>query len=70
MKRAIIVAALGIVCHFAAVAGATIYYLMIDAHEFPPIASNPVYWLLFGALMAIAGWRFVRPGLRRRSPTT
>jgi hypothetical protein len=66
MKRAIIVVAVAIACHFAAVAGATIYYLMLDAPEFPPIASNPVYWMLFGALLTAAGWRLTPLGFRRR----
>jgi hypothetical protein len=59
MRRALVFLALAIGCHFAAVALSMLFYLSIDAPDFPSPPDNPVYWVVFGTLM-IAGlhrWR-------------
>jgi hypothetical protein len=52
----LIILALVVSCLFVTVAFAMLYYLWVDAPDFPSIPDNLVYWTAFGILLAITGY--------------
>jgi hypothetical protein len=70
MKRALVLVALVLGCHFAAVMVTGLSYLVFGPPgHFSRVTEDPVYWAAFGTLLGITGyWRRKRKWFPKRTP--